>query len=296
MTICRLTDGRMHAVNYPYDVTGSIVAYKTNPDELGRVIRCFKETSLRVQIVIVDNSPMQDLKALCDALGAEYIHTGKNLGFGAAHNIALKAVQRSKYHVVLNPDIHFDDSVLIALFEFLEENPSVGLVMPRIVYPNGSFQHLCKKLPTPFDIFARRLFPRRLKNYFSKRMADFELQNLDMNSVLSVPYLSGCFMFFRMRAVAEVGYFDERFFMYFEDTDFTRRIRERYDTVFYPWSTVIHEHQRGSYKSLRLFFCALQSSVLYFNKWGWIWDEKRDLANASTGPTKYVPVITRVDG
>jgi hypothetical protein len=242
------------------------------------------DTSLRAKMVIVDNSPTEKLRFLCRALGTEYFYTGKNLGFGAAHNIAFNNSATSKYHVVLNPDVQFGKTVIEELVAFLELNESVWLVMPCVVNSDGSLQKLCKRLPTPFDILAKRVFPGVLKRMFHKRLSAFELGDMDMTKVLSVPYLSGCFMLLRRNALQEVGLFDERFLMYFEDLDLTRRIHERYQTVYYPYATITHRHEKGSYKSARLLYYGIRSAILYFNKWGWVCDQQRDQVNSTIGP------------
>lgn len=269
---------------YQHDVTGSIVAYRSNPAELEQAIRSFMNTALRVRMLVVDNSPTETLGPICRRLGAEYLYTGRNYGFGAGHNIALRGTSTAKYHLALNPDVQFESGTLEQLVEFLELNDSVGLVMPRVFYPDGSPQKLCKKLPGPFDMLARRAFPKILKRLYRNRMALFELSNVDTNVVLSVPHLSGCFMLMRKKALLECGLFDERFFLYFEDVDLTRRIHERYQTVYYPHVKITHRHDKGSYKSPRLLFYGIRSAVRYFNKWGWVWDEQRDLANSVIGP------------
>jgi GT2 family glycosyltransferase len=274
----------MGKLSYEYDVTGSIVAYKSNPTELEQAIRSFANTPLRTKMLVVDNSPTQSLGPMCRALGTGYLFTRGNCGFGAGHNIALKHLAEAEYHLVLNSDVHFEPNVLVELIDFLALNESVGLVMPRVLYPDGSAQNLCKRLPVPFDMLARRTFPRLLKRWCRARMSLFELSDFNTNTVLSVPYLSGCFMLLRKKSLLECGFFDERFFLYFEDVDLTRRIHERYETVYYPHATIIHRHDRGSYKSLRLLLYGIQSAVLYFNKWGWVWDERRDRANSVIGP------------
>lgn len=273
------------------------MAYKTAPADLRRVVSCFKSSCERSRVIVIDNSPTNELAGVCESLDVNYYHTGRNIGFGAAHNIALRAVRgASKYHVVMNPDISFDTAVLPTLFEFCEANSAVGLVMPKILYPDGSLQRLCKRSPTPFDIAARRLCPSALKSMFRQRLDRFELRQFDMSRCLSVPFLSGCFMFLRVTALEHVGYFDPRFFMYFEDADLTRRIRERYDTVYVPSVSVLHEHGRGTYKSWRLFLRSLESTVRYFNKWGWIYDAGRIRANKSSGPTEYPIDVTTEPG
>ena len=81
------------------------------------------------------------------------------------------------------------------------------------------------------DLIFKRFLPGRLTR---KRLRKFQLQFTGYDKPMNVPYLSGCFMFFRMSALQEIGLFDERFFMYPEDIDITRRIHERYKTIFYP--------------------------------------------------------------
>jgi GT2 family glycosyltransferase len=115
-------------------------------------------------------------------------------------------------------------------------------------------------------------------------MAAFELRDMDLNRILSVPYLSGCFMLVRRAVLDRIGGFDERFFMYFEDLDLTRRIHRVSQTVYYPAVSITHRHEKGSYKSLRLLYCGLESAVRYFSKWGWIDDLDRSAVNASIGP------------
>jgi GT2 family glycosyltransferase len=266
-----------------YHLTVSIVAYKTDPRELEQAIGCSDCSNRRVQVIVVDNSPTKDLEPVC-RLRAKYIYTGKNVGFGAGHNIALKYASSSPYHLILNPDVQFCAGVLHELLAFMDMNDSVGLVMPRVHYPDGSPQNLCKRLPSPFDIMARRLFPGALQRFFGNRLAAFELRDIDPNRILSVPYLSGCFMLIRRKTLEEIGGFDERFFMYFEDLDLTRRIHQRYETVYYPSVSIVHRHEKGSYKSMRLLYHGIESAIRYFNKWGWINDPERNSINNSIGP------------
>ena len=84
--------------------------------------------------------------------------------------------------------------------------------MPRVLYPDGSTQHLCKRLPTPSDLLLRRFLPKILSPLFQERLAKYELRDAGYNKTMSVPALFGCFMLLSCVALAEVGIFDERFF------------------------------------------------------------------------------------
>ena len=203
-----------------------------------------------------------------------YIHSA-NLGYGSGHNIGIrKAVEKGAiYHVVLNPDIYWNDSVIETLSHFMDSHSDCGLVMPQILYPNGNIQYLCKLLPTPMDLFGRRFIP--IRKYQEKSADRYELHFTGYDKVMEVPSLSGCFMFMRVDVLMKVGGFDERFFMYAEDVDLCRRIGEISKTMFYPMVTVYHEYDKGSYKNRNLLKYHLCSVVKYFNKWGWVFDKKR---------------------
>ena len=99
---------------------------------------------------------------------------------------------------------------------------------------------------------------------------------------MEVPCLSGCFMFIRTKVLREVGLFDERFFMYMEDVDLSRRIHRRFRTVYYPAAAVYHEYEKGSYKSATLLAHHLLSAIKYFNKWGYVFDKERRDINERT--------------
>ncbi len=86
-------------------------------------------------------------------------------------------------------------------------------------------------------------------------------------------------MFLKFDALKKVGLFDERFFMYPEDIDLTRRMHKKYGTVFYPYAEIFHEHTKSSFKSMHMFTIHMYNIFKYFNKWGWIFDNKRKEVN-----------------
>lgn len=261
----------------------SVVLYENKYDQLEKLIRSITSDNIDFKLYLIDNSQTDKLKSLKSLDNRiEYIFNNANLGFGKAHNIALrKSIEHNvPYHLVLNPDVYFDKGVLEELYNFMEKNPDVGLVMPKVLYPNGEIQYLCKLLPTPFDLFGRRFlnFPP-FKKYIEKRNEIYELRFTGYDKIMEVPFLSGCFMFIRTRVLEKVGLFDENFFMYLEDTDLSRRIHKVSKTVYYPHVHIYHEYGKGSYKSLRLLKYHIKSAIYYFNKYGWFFDKERKEIN-----------------
>lgn len=273
-----------HPVSSPRVLTASIVLYKSDAAFLSSVIQDFfagEWPEVERILFLIDNSPTDELKALAETPIPQqgkivYQRLNHNVGFGRAHNVAFSkiAAAGSRYHVVINPDVRFGSEVLPTLMEFMENNPAVGLVMPNVTFPDGSLQYLCKKIPSPVDVFVRRFVPfKKIKERINSR---YELRYAHHATMpIEVPNLSGCFMFLRTQAIAEVGGFDERFFMYAEDLDLSRRIGALYRTVCYPMVSISHEFHRGSYKDVKLLHHHVVSMIRYFNKWGWICDAQR---------------------
>lgn len=259
-------------------LTISIVLFKTDYDQLVRCIDSVKK-SFDATIFLIDNSPTNKLeKVLSLFKNVKYIFNPTNPGYGAAHNLGLRSALQmgGSYHLVLNADVYFDASTLVNLVDYMNRRTDVGLVMPKVLFPNGEIQYLCKLVPNPFDLISRMILPKKilLKNNFR-----FEMRSTNYDKEMFVPYLSGCFMFLRIDALKKCGLFDERFFMYPEDIDLTRRIASQYRTMFYPDAIVYHEYGAASKKSIKMLLIHAFNIVKYFNKWGWIFDSERRRLN-----------------
>lgn len=266
-------------------ITASVVLYNTPKNELNRLLNCVKDSAIISNLHLVDNFPgpseLPDLKSFPFV---SYVKNGRNAGYGAGHNVALREVLKSpsEFHFVLNPDIYFDHGELNKMIEFMRMNKSIGQLMPKVQYRDGNIQYLCKLLPSPADLVIRRFSLGPLKHLFRNRIERFELRHTGYNRVMDVPYLSGCFMLFSVEALRKVGLFDERFFMYPEDIDITRRMSAEFRTVFFPGATVVHDHARASYKDTRFLWIHIENMIKYFNKWGWIRDPQRTRINRQT--------------
>lgn len=261
-----------------HDITSSIVLYKNDEDELSEAIHSFLNTALNVRLYLIDNSPTNELQKLVTDPRISYHFLGKNIGFGAAHNIALEeTLEISRYHLVLNPDISFKPGTLESIHAFMENNLEVGQLLPKVYYKNGELQKLCKLLPTPMDLIIRRALGNM--PVFTRRKEEYELVDFGYDHTLNIPNLSGCFMFLRTDVLKKAGLFDTRYFMYLEDVDLTRRIHVISKTVFFPEASVVHGYKKESYKNSTLLNYHISSAIKYFNKWGWLWDSGRRKMN-----------------
>ena len=260
------------------DVTASIVAYNNPPELINQAISSFLNTELQVRLFISDNSETETLReSLLQDDRITYIFNNANLGFGKGHNVVINGSDLdSKYHIILNPDVAFEDAELLTnMMAYADENTDIGALMPKVVYPDGETQLLAKLLPSPGDLISRRFLP-----FLSNK--DFDLQFTGYDQLMDVPFLSGCFMFVRTELLQQLGGFDERFFMYCEDIDLSRRINQQARTVFYPNVQITHHYAKDSYKSNAQLKIHISSAVKYFNKWGWIMDRERTEVNKKT--------------
>ena len=258
----------------------SIVLYCPNWQQVADLTTVMLQSKYINRVYWIDNSPVEPHELPISSKKVEYIFNNKNLGYGAAHNIAIREsiYDDVPFHLVINSDILLKAQDLDTMYQFILQNPEIGSLMPKVLYPNGELQYLCKLLPTPMDVFGRRFLPKR---WIKKRNDKYEMRSSGYDAMMNVPYLSGCFMLLRTKAVQKARLFDERFFMYPEDMDLTRRIHRDYLTVFFPRVSIVHNHEHASYKSWRMLWIHVVNMCRYFNKWGWFADKERDLFNAT---------------
>lgn len=259
-------------------ITASLVLFNTPSSQYSLSIHSFLN-SCNGFLYVMDNSAQPLNDQLFEHPRVHYEHANANLGFGKAHNKAFASISHhSDLHLILNPDIAFDPDVLPTISKYFECYQEVGALMPKIVYPDGNLQFLCKLLPTPCDLIFRRFLPfATIKRHLNKR---YELHALPQDRPMSVPVVSGCFLIVRTNLLRQVGGFDERFFMYMEDVDLVRRIGDAANIVYLPSVKVVHDYAKGSYANIKLLNYHIESAVRYFFKWGWFFDGVRKNRNS----------------
>ena len=252
------------------DCTASIVAFNNPPERIRNAAESFLSCPLNVELHIVDNSQTQALKSSLLDLPLRYHFYGANAGFGRGHNKALEESSASRYHVILNPDIVTDPSAINALVTFMDENPDIGMVCPRILNQDGTLQRLNKRYPTVVDLFLRRFIPKAFSSVVQRRLDHHEMVDVGYDEMCDVEFMTGCFMFCRTNVLRAVGGFDPQYFLYFEDCDLGRKFQEAgYRTIYYPKAMITHCWERASHKSIKMTWVHVVNMIRYFNKWGW---------------------------
>ena len=248
-----------------------MVSYQ-QPDLLEQCLRALdaERRSVALDVTVVDNASNDGSVESAEAHfpWVRFIRNERNVGFGAAHNQALRSARDTRYWLVLNSDTAPANGSLRALVDFMDANPTVALAGPRLRYPNGSVQPSRRRFPTAATLFLestqlQRFWPDNavLRRYYVQDRSDTESQDVD--------WLVGACLCVRAAAADRVGLFDERFFMYSEEIDWCRRFRDDGWRVSYvPSAEVVHLEGGSSRADLMARDQRFQASKLaYTAKW-----------------------------
>lgn len=252
----------------------SIVLYHHTYDEIKKALDSLLACQYTKKVILVDNGGC-DWASQLGNNKISYIKSPKNGGFGYGHNLAINQYAKdSEFFLICNPDVYFDGKQLEDLIIFAKSR-SEGLFSPKILYPNGNNQYGQRLLPTPLNLFARRFLPK----YANTLDETYLLKHKVFDEPAFVPVCSGCFMLFKSSALMVLGGFDDRYFMYLEDFDLSRRCGIKFGNCFVPMVHIYHQHGQGSYHNKTLLKYHIKSAIQYFNKWGWFIDNERRYLN-----------------
>lgn len=259
-------------------ITASVVTFHTSHVDIDNLLRSVESSSIDI-IYVIDNSNNDSLRDYLQGRPKVKYIKNINNGYGAGHNIGIRqsVQENADYHIVINPDIYWEGPVIEILKKFMDEHPNCGLSIPSVFSADGEKRLICRMLPTPYNLILRRFI--HSKSLQLKNDEIYQLKFTGYDKVMKVPSISGCFMFLRVNDVVKINGFDERFFMYLEDVDLSRRMGQVSDVMYCPYAKINHVADRGSYKSKTLLKYHLQSAIKYFNKWGWLFDPERKRIN-----------------
>lgn len=280
----------MNVTNPPHPVADglsvSIVVYRPDAELLARTLDSLalacdqlRQTrpELPLSLCIVDNGGLAQTPLDIDVLarhGIRYdvISGHGNVGYGRGHNLAIEQAS-SCFHLVLNPDIDLGRTALSAAFEFFESQPAAGLLTPCIGDESGGIQYLCRRYPTLLDLFVRGFLPGGAQRLFRRRLARYEMRDVinERDVVWDPPIVSGCFMLFRTDRLKQLGGFDPRYFLYFEDYDLSLRTHEVTRVAYVPSVRVLHHGGGASRKGSAHIKMFGASALKFFNRFGWKW-------------------------
>jgi len=196
------------------------------------------------------------------------INPNKNLGYGMGNNLVINSYCES-LHLVINPDVRVDKEAIINAVNYMNCNQEVGLLTPRVSQIDTKKEHLCKTYPSVFILLLRGFAPKIVQLLFKKQLERYEISNLPLKENKEIELASGCFMFFRKEALIEIKGFSPYFFLYFEDSDLSLRIRKNWKIAYNPSVKIFHYGgytTKKGFKHIKLF---IHSAYKFYNIHGW---------------------------
>ncbi len=219
-----------------------------------------------LEIIVVDNASHDDSVAMLRETfpNVQVIANAENRGFTGGNNQGLAAAT-GDFLLLLNPDTEIVGDALPRMVDYLQIHPGVGMLGPQLLNPDGSAQSSRRRFPTLPVLFLEstwleKLAPRKvLQHYYAKEQPDDLVQNVD--------WITGAAMLTRREAVAQVGGMDEGFFMYSEELDWCRRIRETgWRVVYFPEARIVHHEGKSSEQVVAARHIYFQSSKVRYTR------------------------------
>jgi GT2 family glycosyltransferase len=267
----------------PARLSAAIVLYRSDPKILQQVVSALGQAaryaSIEVVLWLVDNDTQGAAAALASRLpidvrasfkAIELIEGQGNVGFGHGHNLAIERTN-SDLHLVLNPDAILAEDGLAVALDFLDHNRDVVLVVPSVYNEHQQMQYLCRRYPNLFNLFLRGFAPRSVRQLFRSRLARYELRDLiNDHEVYFDPLLvSGSFMLYRSSTLKEMGGFDSRYFLYFEDYDISLRTHRFGRIAYLPKMRIVHFGGDAAKKGIAHIRMFIASALRFFHQHGW---------------------------
>jgi GT2 family glycosyltransferase len=275
----------------PSSLTVSIVTYRSDAVLLERclvhladAIRTAREQRVLTQVAValIDNSEdaavagegirLANRAFVGSGVQLHFLNGHANVGYGVAHNLMLNGTG-GDYQLVLNPDVELASDALANAIRWLDANANVVAAAPAVNRADGTPDFLCKRYPAVLDLLLRGFAPQLVRRLFAKRLDRYDLRDVidpaSPEPVREITVMSGCCMLVRRKAIDATGGFDPKFFLYFEDYDWSVRLRKIGETVYLPSFRVVHHGGGAARKGWKHVGWFVQSGMRFYRKHGW---------------------------
>lgn len=200
-----------------------VILHHGSPKEVTKNLEALKKAWLpeKTEVFVVNNGPSGANAQIPVERNLKFelrFFEIENRGYPQGNNFGL-SVAKGKLLCILNPDVVVQKDTFKVLLDYLHAHPKVGIVAPRLRYPDGRVQDNFRVFPRPFDLFIKRTFLRR---FMKKRMSRYLMWNKNTEVSEPVDWLTGAFQIFTRKCWDKVGPNDERYFLFMSDVDLCR--------------------------------------------------------------------------
>lgn len=249
------------------DVSIIIVSYNSKNFLLQCIDSIYKRLKrCNFEIILIDNDSIDGSQDIVRRRfpGVNLVANKTNVGFAMANNQGL-SLARGEFFFLLNPDTEIMSGAIESIISFMNRNPSVGIVGPKLVRSDSTIQSSCKKFPTLRGELLQNIFTDKFIPVFVKSCFGDEIPV--SKHEMRVDWVTGACLAIRRKMIEQVGQFDESFFLYYEEVDLCFRAKKRgWDICFFPEAVVVHHGGKSTEKNLRRSLLAAFESKYYFFK------------------------------
>jgi GT2 family glycosyltransferase len=252
-------------------LTLSIVIVSWNTRQL--VVNCLKSLensrlTIPMEIILVDNASSDDTVECVRKQFPEtkIIQNDANLGFARANNLGLE-ISTGEFVALINSDVEVSEGSLEKMIAYMRQEPSVGMLGPKMILRDGSVGRSCYRFPTVWRWFREALSLDTLLGKTAK-FQDFEMSDFKYDRTTEVDVLTGWFWMVRRKAIEQIGFLDPQFFMYGEDIDWPKRFHDAgWKVVFFSEANAVHYCGASSDRApLRFYVEMNRANLQYFKK------------------------------
>jgi len=212
-------------------------------------IRACQDENLKVQVLVLDNASDDGSADMVETHFPEVylVRNPDNVGFAKGHEL-LRPYAKGRFHVLVNSDIELRPGCLKTIYKRMTEDRMIGVLVPQIVGPGESIQPSCRRLPTLLLLLWDAIgFGKLIGGWLNP----YHMASFDHRSSRSVQQVMGSFFVIRASLLPQIGFLDTRFFMYFEEVDFCKRVLEKGCKVYFDSEAQVYHEGGGSSRHVR---------------------------------------------
>ncbi len=243
----------------------SIVTLHTNDSLILETISSvYKTVKTPFEFILVDNNKNKERK---EQIKKEFpkikvLQNPKNYGYARGINGGLRESQ-GDFVLALNPDILVFEKTIDAMVAYMEKNPEIAVLGPKLLNADQTLQYSCRRYPQFWTMVFRR---GPFKKLVKEQIQEYEMHDMDHSKSQEVDWMCGGFLLIRKEVFEKIGYMDEFYFLYFDDVDFCRRAQKVGKVIYYPEVAAIHSASYESKKKLIPFLIHMRSMLYYYIK------------------------------